>query len=311
MAPVLYAAAVQDNDGLLNHPVRDHLDGLAAIWPADGIEEYARTWLDKRVSWRSDMAFAERFAAGVPVDGAKPTDYLQRFINVGGATVLAGIRFRGEVVSEPFVDLDGWDRPFDLADAADVVRREWAVFSPKFYRVLRCGPAGLRGEVLDQSVHAARAADVARGKIDSTVRLINWDDPDAAASVVAEVYDGFGDDFKKDVVPASADVLKWCRDDGVLRRIEVDDEPAGVWATAPDAVDWLPGQVVVEECLLPAFRGRGLATTVQRLGAALLGPDDVMLGTVAASNHASRKTADRAGRREVMRYVMLPVDPAR
>ena len=291
----------------LFYSVRENFAAIGGIWGRDRLETHAAAWLEKRLSWRKDVKFAEKFAAGVPVAGASPRDYLQRVVDVGGTRVLMGIRFRGERTHEPFVDLDAWDGPLDLAAATEVARDGWAVFEPKYARVLRVGEPDVAGATLDQSVHAARAADVADGEVDSSVALVPWDDADAAAAVVAEVYDGFGDDFRQEVVPASAETLAWCRDEGVLCRIVVDGEAAGVWATAPDAVDWLPGQVVVEECLLPRFRGRGLAVSVQRLGAALLMGADVLLGTIAAVNGPSRETAVRAGRAEALRYSLLPL----
>ncbi len=283
---------------------------LLALWTKEVLDASAGTWLAKHESWKHDKEFAEGFAEGVPIDGAGPADYLQRVVRVDGVSTLAGIRFRGGNALEPFVDLVAWAEPLEPAavvTAVAVVREQWAVFSPKFVRVLWHGKIGVEGEQLDQSIHAARAADVARGPVDDSVALEPWPDPEAAAALVDDIYRGMGEAFCEQVHPATAEGLRDCLDEGVLCRITIDGDTAGVWATEPGHVDWLPGQIVTEECLLPKFRGRGLAKTVQRLGAARLTEDDVLLGTIADMNHASRRTAEGAGRPEVLRYTMLPI----
>ena len=276
------------------------------IWDAAALEASSRGWLDKQLAWRTDEAFAKGFAEGVPVAGATQADYLQREIEVGESRVLAGIRFMGQRRLMPFVDLVAWDGPEpDASAAAEVVRREFAVFEPRALRVLRVGEPAAEGVRLDQSVHAARAGDFADGDVEAGVALIGWDEPEAAAELVGETYAAMGEAFCEAVVPATAEGLRDCAADGTLCRIEVGGEVAGVWATEPGKVEFLPGQIVVEEVLVERFRGRGLARSVQRLGARLLPAEAVLLGTIDRINEASRKTATRAGRPEVMRFSLV------
>ncbi len=281
---------------------------LVHPWRHEDLRTRAAAWLEKHLAWQSELTFAEKFARGVPINGATPADYLQRVIDVNGVAVLAGIRFKGKRELMPFVDLLAWDGPIDLKAATRAVGDAWSIFKPRYARVLWRGEPDVLGTTLDQSVHAARAGDVAAGETDPSLRLVPWDDPGAAAALVGGIYEEFGEDFIEEVVPATAETLAWCRDDGELCRIEVDGETAGVWATAPDSVEWMPGQVVIEECLSKRFRGRRLGVSVQRLGAARLEADDVLLGTIAAVNSASRATATRAGRVEEMRLTFLPMN---
>jgi GNAT superfamily N-acetyltransferase len=132
--------------------------------------------------------------------------------------------------------------------------------------------------------------------------------PADAAAMVAGVYAAViaGDPaFAGELYAASESDLAQCQDEGTLHWIVADGARAGVIASQPGDVEMLPGHVIVEEAVLPAFRGRGLAAAAQRRLAGILAgqaADAVITGTIFAGNMASRRTAERAGRPALLNY---------
>ena len=68
------------------------------------VETYAG-WIEDQVRRCADRGFAERFQKGCPIEGVSVESYLHRVVETPTGKVLAGIRFRGGNLSEPFVDV--------------------------------------------------------------------------------------------------------------------------------------------------------------------------------------------------------------
>ena len=80
-------------------------------------------------------AWGETFAHHCPVPGARPEDYLQRWLNLDGAWVLVGIRMRGTDTAHPFVDLLARSEPIPLERALEAAQTAYARFGPRRGRV--------------------------------------------------------------------------------------------------------------------------------------------------------------------------------
>ena len=107
-----------------------------------------------------------------------------------------------------------------------------------------------------------------------------------------------------------SDIRHW-HAEGQLAAIEANvagaQRTVGLFAAAPGAVEWIGGDVVEEEIVLPRFNGQGYAASAQRAWAGQRGrdPDRLLVGTISGFNAASRATAVRAGRPAVLQYVFL------
>jgi hypothetical protein len=115
-----------------------------------------------------------------------------------------------------------------------------------------------------------------------------------------------------EVGAAEADELQACLDQGLLFDAHVDWDWAGAIAGREEAFFGVDGVLVVEEILTAPFRGRGLGVCLQRQLIERLTPAGgaMLHGTIHALNVASRRTAERCGRRAVMVAEFVPIAPA-
>ncbi len=276
-------------------------------------------YVDQALRWCDDAAWAEGFARACPVAGASARDYLQRALALpAGGEVLAGIRFKGGDLDQPFVDLVAWDR--DLAPVwpavVEAVRAAFVVFAPP--RVRLHVPAGARppgaGAEPDLHVVAGRVpalrADARAWPPGLTIeRQATLALFDAYEREFAAWQAGAGA-LAREVGPESRESLQRCLDDGALVAMFVDGAWAGL-AGARRARLWaLDGFEVAEELVTAGFRGRGLGPWLQRgLSDALDDPagDALLVGTIHATNAPSLATARRCGREVVATSWFVPV----
>ena len=166
------------------------------------------------------------------------------------------------------------------------------------------------GTTTDASVHVA---DVRAMAPDTGEIALEPASRDEAVALVEARYDALGRDdpvLARNVTPADAETLAECESAGSLFAMRAGGETVGVIATLPDAIDWIEGEVVVEEAVSVAHAGRGYAAAAQRALAARYAREDRsrrLIGTIDGGNGASRRSAERAGRPIVSRYVFVPL----
>lgn len=87
----------------------------------------------------------------------------------------------------------------------------------------------------------------------------------------------------------------------------VGDDVVGAFAVVPGRIGWIEGDEVHEEVVDAEHAGNGYASSAQRAwaGRQLENGDQLLIGTIDAHNHASRRTAWRAGRSCVLEDVFL------
>lgn len=269
-----------------------------------GQERALAAWLAVQIERTEDPAFARLFSDHIDLPVAEAS-YLHRPIETPRGALLGGVRFYGQDVARPFVEVIA-HRFDDLGALADAVGAEWRAFAPTGLRLV-LGPEAAVGS-LDVTVHAARAGAMAPPRGGVSLGPIT---PEAAAEMVRDRYALMAREapaLRRDVGPPAepGDLRRW-HEAGDLHGIEVRGLTVGLLATRPGAVDWIAGDVVAEEVVAAAHAGRGHAAEAQRLWAAARAPDRLLVGTIDAANHASRRTAERAGRPEVLRAVFLPL----
>ena len=305
------------------------IDALAArlLGVSDGAAALD-VWFAHQLDRVSDLAFARLFSDHIDLPGVAPGDYLHRIVESGGLRVLGGIRFHGQDPARPFVEVIAWT-PIDTDPAVDpwgedvlerlrvVVAREWRAFSPSHLRVQRAerdvaasAPLPV-GSVTDVTVHVAETRAMVPD--DGAITLMPFDDPAHATELVDARYAALVRSepaLARNVSPADAETLRECHGAGSLFRIVADGRTVGLIATLAERVEWLPGEVVMEEVVSREHAGRGYAAAAQRaLGAryARIPGRERLIGTIDGLNVASSRSAVRAGRPVVSRYAFVPL----
>lgn len=276
--------------------------------------EFISPWLNQQLSRCTDPDFAALFADHIDLPGIYPADYLHKIIPTPSGALLGGIRFYGQDITKPFVELLAWTGPIDLPAWRAAITTAWAEFKPERFRVLATNQPDFAGAVLDQSIHVGRAGAMAQRATDNGLALQSCPHPAEAAAQVAAWYQAFAIDhptLAAELHPADTAELTACQATGTLDFITIDGAIAGLIATEPGPIDWLHGHVMIEEILAPAHRGRGIAAQTQRLLAARLatthGSETLITGTIHRLNVASHRTATSAGRTALMDYRFLPL----
>ena len=184
------------------------------------------------------------------------------------------------------------------------------MFDPQYLRV-RARPGRLAGPkiLLDNSIHVARYRDVRPP--DRRLSLACFADADAAIAIVARRYERMAADepeLARNVSPAAAEDLRLWHAAGQLSAIRAGELTVGLLAIAPGRVGWIEGDEIQEEVVDARHRGHGYAVLAQAAWARRASdPDRLLVGTIDRLNVASRKSAERAGRRRVLDDVFVPL----
>ena len=166
------------------------------------------------------------------------------------------------------------------------------------------------GATTDVSVHVG---DVRRMAPDAGEVALRCAGVDEAVALVGARFEALGRDdpaLARDVTPADEPTLAECAAAGSLFALRAGGTTVGLIATLPGAIDWIEGEVVVEEVVSVAHAGRGHAAAAQRALAARYareGRARRLIGTIDGANVASRRSAERAGRPATSRYLLVPL----
>ena len=282
---------------------------LAGLVGEAAARQRLSAWLDERLAHVGSRAFAARFRAHFDRFDAAPLDFAHRIVPAGDGEILAGIRFYGGDAERPFVDVMAWQDGLDVGAVSAAVREAWHMFRPFALRIVQDPAQDVSGAYCDQGIHAACVADMPA--TDGSVALAPVTDIEEAHDLVREKHADLrsrAPEVAREVIPTDAEGLDACRRDGTLHFIVADGERAGLIATLPGQIEFVPGDVIVEEIVRTPFNGRGLAAAAQGALAATLRaarPEAVLAGTIHRANHASRISAQRAGRPAVLEYAFV------
>lgn len=309
-------------------PSLSHQLALAErLYGEDGagrIENWLRTQIDRI----GNAEFARLFSDHIDLPGIASLDYAHRYVRTGVGSLIGGIRFYGHDIERPFVEViahdfgpgSGDDATLDaetLSALARVVASEWSAFRPLHLRFrVPPGVALLPNARVDTHVFVSRYGDMAPP--DGRVRLVPFKDvhglsaADVAMGMVGERFGAMERDepvLRRNVSPIEPDYLRELHEAGRLHAIMPSGAaaPVGLLAVAPGGVDWIEGDEVMEEIVGQKYAGHGYAASAQATFAARpeTPPDELLIGTIDALNVASRRTAERAGRANVMDYLFM------
>ncbi|MFI4853736.1 MAG: hypothetical protein ACIAQF_02005 [Phycisphaerales bacterium JB065] len=279
-----------------------------------------RTELDQAFERCTDPAFAERYHSFIKI--GQPSDYLSRVVEADGVRALAGIHFCGRDTNKPFVNISAMDgKPTRWSGVVEALLEAFRVFQPRVCRIQSAGSeppfeeAGLR-VVGDQLVVAERVGRMMSDGLSTGPVSLRDAQPQPALEFVSRMYEQhlrLNPKLVGRVEAATQDQLQGCSEHGVLAWWCVDDDIAGLIAASPDSGFGIEGWVVMEEVVDPKFSGRGSAALAQREVAGRIfakDQDAVLFGTIDFVNTASRRSAARAGRKEIAGWWFVqPAEP--
>ena len=262
-----------------------------------------------------------RDQVGLLYEQTGPWDWANRVVDLpDGGWAVTGIRFRGQDLTRPFVDVVASTTPptaDGLAVLAEAVVDAYRVFSPRCLRVEAPDPSALVTQVtsdprfgvgsgVDQYVVAGLVANLrARPHTPAfdfvTLRAAP---AESMAERTATIYRERLTGEPQSALwarPEDVESLAGSAAEGLLFEALVDGAPAGVVAAIRADAHGLAGFSVQEVCLDHHHRGRRLATgVIQRLLAQLQArPGDVLWGTIHPANLPSLRNALSVGRQVV------------
>jgi hypothetical protein len=280
-----------------------------------GGEQKVASWLAEQMGLVEDVDFAQEFAAHVQLPGIAVLDYAHRHVRSTHGELLGGIRFYSRNTARPFVDVLAHN--FDDIDAlTDCVLREWSAFNAPYLR-LRTAPGLLTDRpdvILDETIHVARYRNIVPA--DGRVTLNPFDDPEHAIALVDARYATLAATdptlANNLSIAAPEDLRHWHLSDR-LRAIRRHDTTIGVLAIVPGAIGWITGEEINEEVISAPHTGQGYAASAQTAWARCMATDadQLLIGTIDRHNHASRATAQRAGRPRVLDDIFIALRPSR
>ncbi len=296
--------------------------GTSTLWPSlddhfeladklygDGGRRKVCDWLAEQVDLVDNADFAQQFAANAHLPGISAQDYAHRHLRTAHGQLLGGIRFRGLDTARPFVEvlIHSFN---DIEALTDCIRHEWSNFGAPYLRLLtRPGLLADRPDgLLDVSIHLARYRDMPPA--DGRVTLETFGSAEEAIELVAGRYARLAHldpPLASSIAPATADDLRHWHTQDQVRAIRRHESTVGVLAVAAGAIAWITGDEINEELITEPYTGRGYAASAQSAWAHHIATDrdQLLVGTIHRLNHASRATAQRAGRPRMLDFTFI------
>jgi RimJ/RimL family protein N-acetyltransferase len=283
------------------------------LFGAHGLSVFG-AWFEAQVALIDDTEFARGFHAHINLRGSVQEDYSHRILRTSRGNILGGIRFFAGNAARPFVDVFAHTFSDDWSGLVDAVAAEWSLFEPKHLRVLlsqqemQALTKAVSHATLDQSIHVARHAQMM--PTDGRVTLAAFDDVKVAIAMMQQRYLDVAEQdpaLGRNISPTPSDEIEALHGSGQLRAIRSEGRIVGLLAIAPDDLAWIKGGEVMEEVIETRYTGAGLATSAQTAWAASAPGHELMIGSIDGLNHASRRSAERAGRPAVLNYCFVPL----
>lgn len=292
-------------------------------WFRDSVAEALRAWCPSSVEQRVVLAkaeftqrttsdeFMQRYAAACPVAGVEQTRYRLREVSLStGATLLAGVHFRGRAMSFPFVGVfaqSRWLSAEETAFAHRTLISEFAEFRPRatwWWRPVHVAACAGPGVTVDQHLVMGALEEIRRvpaSALPTGWRVRPLDMDQQIADVFTVLYQGFHQarpDLATVVPVSELESLAECAKAGGLFGCFDGAQVVAIVALKPDARYAAPAWLVWDSVLAREHCGQGLAPRVQRAVLDRLDPSQAALvaGTIAAANLPSLRTALRVGR---------------
>lgn len=273
------------------------------------LNRWLKHWIYNQEAKQTDNSFSAKFPWK---EMSLPQSYfLQRKLCIDGQFFLTGPRFLGGDINQPFVDIVASSAAVNDS-VLQTISKEWIELKPKHIRQLTPGKRPDMG-VVDQLVYAAPLNHDPRYCDDAlTLASAVRQDFDWCRQAVIEAYK-----HSWSTTPALVDSLYPIDEADLLDHIIKGNtylinhmgNRVGLIVCEARALSFLNGIFILEEIILPAFRGSSFASRAQRLLQnhlyQLFGKDCLIAGTIIPENYPSIRTAEKAGRACVLKYEFL------
>ena len=291
--------------------LQGQLTSAASLYGDAGTARVA-DWLTQEERRIDDPGFARLFSDHINLPGVADLDYTHRYVTARSGSLVGGIRFYAQDITRPFVEVIAHDFD-DMKELAQLVSREWRTFAPQRLRLLVMPGAFLPATAdLDMSIYAARYGDLSPPP--QQVQLGAFDNPDQAMTLIQNRYDVMARDnptMRCHVSPIPSDALTQMWESEQVHRIATNEQAVvGLIAAAPGQIGWIAGDEIIEEIVAVCHSGHGYAAAAQYALSRhhTNRPDTYLIGTIHSLNVASRRSAERAGRKCILNYMFLPLE---
>jgi hypothetical protein len=248
-------------------------------------------------------------------------DYKERFFEVRpGGFALLGIRHVNGEKDQPFVHaLLGFDpSDTDLPLIRNIAFTNFKAFSPKHVSFWLRPSAGLAQKLEKKGLAARRYVvgnimSLSRTAVPAGYERIRLEEMKNASDLkwYERAYAAFHEEQPEMAswVPITeCEDLQQCAEDGLLYKVLVDEDRAGLIAGRREALLGLSGIYMAELLLLPPYKGKGLAPALQRKFLGQLDSGiELVWGTIDARNTPSTRTALKMGRKAIRTEFFLPL----
>ncbi|MCX3308662.1 GNAT family N-acetyltransferase [Pantoea vagans] len=267
-------------------------------------------WLTSWLAQQQARCHDHHFSAAFPwrETGLPQHTFLQRELTINGQRFLTGPRYLGGDTAQPFIEIVARDGALDYA-AAGAIMREWQAIRPLKMRILL--PAidpdiGITDQLIYLSVPGSHSASYDDGI--SLITACRKDYP-LCSSAINRAYRASWHTLPHLRDQLMATSRQELRDDiagGHVFLILWQGMVAGLMICVPRRLAFIEGFQIMDEVILPAYQGRGLAARAQQHLLQQLhhhcGHDAMLTGTILPGNTPSLRSAQNAGRRCVLKY---------
>ena len=263
-------------------------------------------WLTQQQAWCRDA----RFSAAFPwrETGLPQRYFLQRELHIDGQRYLTGPRYLGGDLAQPFIDVVALDGPINQ-QVACAIMQAWQALNPQTLRVLLPADHPAIG-FTDQLIFLGRPDSLSAptGQDVSLVTATREDYP-VCLTTINRAYRASWRALPQLRHLLLATDKRELREDiaqGNVSLIVSQGQLAGLIICAMRRVGFIEAIQILDEVILPEYRGRGLAARAQQLLLQQLdqryGDSVLLTGTILPGNTPSLKSAENAQRRCVLKY---------
>lgn len=282
---------------------------------SDCLSDWLASWLAQQQTRCHDHNFSANFPwreTGLPQH-----TFLQRELTVNGQRYLTGPRYLGGDPAQPFIEIVARDGPIDYA-VASAIMQSWQPLNPLKLRILL--PAshpdiGLNDQLIFISDSAKHALPP-----DEDISLVKAGRRDfpACLQAINHAYRASWHTLphlRDQLMATSKQELREDIAGGHVLLIVWQGMVAGLMICVPRRLTFIEGFQIMDEVIMPAYQGRGLAARAQQRLLQQLnhhyGEKALLTGTILPGNTPSLRSAQNAGRHCVLKYhFFTPADLA-
>jgi len=275
--------------------------------------------IDLNFNYYMNHAFAKQVFDSIKIEGSTPDDYKYRYIQTTLGEMITSIRFVGGDLNKPAVYLIHKD--FELKDTKDIkligetIKKHYAIFKPKRFRwyssTIETDLIEAHDFITGDLIYLAEFIDYLKEQpLPKNFNKVSLHSANSL-SWYSDYQKGFDEIYKK--WPAfiemaqveSKETLNELIEKKLLFEIEIEGKWAGIIAANSGSDYFFNGYYIVEEFLTENFRGKKLASSVQRhlINKLTSNSNEMLFGTIHYDNPASLRTALSAKRKAIGMYI--------